>query len=342
MRKISRKAVVLLMAVAMIIAMAVPTFATTGNGWYTIGNATEYNNPIYVKLVIQSRQKTTTPSGYLNIVDTVKLGEENVEGQTFTVSDVLVAFNAQQSTYEAQTSGETAFLADSVLYNMVHHASSGDIVYGPLLYDNHGYTNRIKSDGWMFRVNGKIPFTDQHSPTTGEQYGADSTYTYVEDGDVVYFYTDYPWYDGTTKLSNLFVSADTSYTAPSSSSEDGTLSVQLKSTDDVFSDWNGSTFPWTINDFASYAPGTRYSATIKELSINTDGSTTESTFATVPLNTSGAGSISCTLDSSKRYYITVTGLRNWQSVTAYAGSTGSNTITVKHLKRSIAYDRIDF
>ena len=334
MNKTMRRLAIIFATVCVLMIMAVPSFAVTGAAGYEVGSPTTYSNPINVKIVIQSRQNTSS-SSYIGVMDDVQLGQQNVSGQTFTVADVLVKYNQQQDEIEAQTSsGEEITSTQSVLYNFTKNNSDGtSITYAPLLYGKHGYTNRIKLDGWRFKVNGRFPLTSWTGDHNLYPEGADTSHTYIEDGDVVYFYTDHPWYESGVLKSALFMSADAHYTAPTGNQTTGSLAIQLYSNQDYYSNWSNNTFPWNVGTYTSYAPGVQYTAYVKKADGTSVGSTT--------LNTSGSGTLSCNLSSSEKYYVYVA-LRDWHNVSGYSGPTGSSTITVKHLARTIAYDRVQF
>ena len=332
MKKLTNTMAILFAAAVMVMIMAVPAFAVTGSAGYVVGTPTSYSNPITVKIIIQSRHYLNN-SDRINIIDDVELGEADVSGQTFTVGDVLVAYNESNlDDIEAQTSdGEAIASTQSILYNFSDFSSGVEQAYTPLLYGNHGYTNRIKLDGWRFRVNGRFPLTSWTGDHNLYPEGADTSHTYVKDGDVIYFYTDHPWSESGTLMTNRFVSANTEYEAPENQNDNGLLTIKLYSNKDYYSNWNVNTFPWTVGTFSRYYIGTDHYAYVVEA----DGSPVGSV-----LLEGGFGELECTLDDNEKYYVYVNDITDFRDVTCYSGSTGSATLTVNHLARTIAYDLV--
>ena len=60
-----KKAIAVLMAMLMVFAMSTTAFAASGTGYYEVGGATAYNNPITVKVVVQSGKTPTSGSEHM-------------------------------------------------------------------------------------------------------------------------------------------------------------------------------------------------------------------------------------------------------------------------------------
>ena len=313
MSKNLRRLTILLAAVFVMMIMAVPAFAATGNGWYNQGTPTSYTNPITVKVVLNSRKQGTDYIQYVK--EDVTLGTNNMTATTFTVADVLAAFANQQTAY--QTIGTNYSIG--ILYDFKKVATN--ITYSPTLYTPYqifGQTYYYPLDGWMFRVNGKIP-TSTSSNANAD--GLDTAHTYVEDGDVISFYTDYPWKDNGTVHSTYFISAHSVYSS-------GTLTIQLKKTYDYF-EGPIDTAPWTIKAYSSYNPSGYNTATV----LDENGAV----IGTVQLQY-GHGTMNCTLNSNTKYYVSVDDCVSWHTLSGLDSS--GNSTSSEHLERTIAYDKV--
>lgn len=171
----------------------------------------------------------------------------------------------------------------------------------------------------MFRVNGKIP-TITSSGTNAIGLGASNTY--IEDGDVISFYTDCPWKVNSTVYSTYFISAHSTY-------NNGVLTVQLKKARDFFNT-PLDTATWTIQNYTSYNPSGYNTATV----IREDGYIV----GAIQLQY-GHGTMNCSLNSSYKYYVSVNDCASWHTITG-SDSSGSST-SVDHLERTIAYDKVN-
>ena len=312
--KTMKRLAILIAAVCVLMITAVPTYAANGDGWYNQGTPATYTNPITVKVVLQSRKNLTT-SNYINEAYNVTLGTANMTATSFKVIDALVALNSQQSDYELlQSDGDYIEATDSVLYN-VKKVSTG-YIYGPALYD----TNGNPLDGWMFKVNGKFPTSTN---TDSNAQGLDVSHTYIADGDVIYFFTDYPWKVGNSVKSAYFISADTTY-----NSNTGNLHIQLMRNRDYYIG-SGSSATWTIDDYEEFEPSTTYQAYVKDAAGNSVGFVNLS---------DGAGNLSCTLNSGTQYYVSVN-TRDFHNITGL--NANGTSITVGHLARTIEYDKVN-
>lgn len=317
MSKTIRKLAIAFATVCVLMIMAVPSFAAGNAGWYNPGTPVTYTNPITVKVVLQSRESLTTPADYINEVYDVTLGTTNMTATSFKVIDALVALNSQQNDYEfLESTGDEIEETDSVLYNV--KKVSNNHLFGPALYNSDHYP----IDGWMFKVNGKFP-TSTSSSTNAQ--GLDVSHTYIQDGDVIYFFTDYPWKDSNNVIhSAYFVSAFTEY-----DSEDHSLDITLKQNRDFY---YGplATATWTIQMYGLYKPTTNYQAEVRDASGTLVG--------TVNL-VQGQGTLSCNLSSGTNYYVSVMGTRSFHSISGL--DIGGSSISVNHLERTIAYDKVE-
>ncbi len=316
MSKAVRRLTLSFVTVCLLLIMAVPAFAAGNAGWYNPGTPVTYTNPIKVKVVLQSRKYGNT-SDYINAVYDVTLGTNNMAATSFKVIDALVALNDQQNDYELlESTGDYIEETDSVLYNV--KKVSNNHIFGPALYNSDHYP----IDGWMFKVNGKFP-TSTSSSTNAE--GLDVSHTYIKDGDVIYFFTDYPWKENNVIKSAYFVSAFTSY-----NNDTHKLKITLKQNRDFY---NGplATATWTIQMYNTYEPSIDLEAVVKDANNNLVG--------TVDL-VEGEGTLTCNLNSSTNYYVSVMDdIRSFQTITGlnYSG----NSISVNHLQRTIAYDKVE-
>lgn len=307
-----------LAAICVLLIMAVPAFAVSGTGYYSVGTAISYNNPISVKVIVQSRCNVGG-SSYINVNQTVTLGQSGVSGQTFSVRDAIIGFNSAQSAVEAYNiSGNPISSSDHYIYGFSYNSNN----YEPLFKSNHGETTDILCDGWMFRVNGKIPISSTMSdPSAGNYYGTDISQTPIADGDIIYFYWDYPWKESGTLMSSYFTSADVSYSGT-------TLTVNLKASYDWFAD-KSSNYAWTISNFSTYKPANNTMAYIYDSSNNQVGSVTIS-------KSTGSGSKTLAL-SSGTYYVSVPGMRVTKTISGV--DVNGNSVSCTCLKSTPAYDK---
>ncbi len=301
----------------MLLIMAVPTFAATGSGWYNPGTAVTYTDPIQVTVVLNSRKiGTNSNDDYIQYVKrNVTLGTSNMTATSFTAADALLEFDNLESNYDVI--GTTHDIG--VLYDI----KKGGVTFGPVLclpYQHLGITYYVPADGWMFRVNGKIPTT---TSSMSNASGLDVAHTYIEDGDVISFYTDYPWKINDVKHSTYFISAHSTYS-------NGVLTVQLKKDLDYFEPPIDNA-KWKIENYTSYNPSGYNTATV----IREDGYVV----GTLQLQY-GHGTMNCTLNSNYNYYVSVDDCVSWHNKSGYDSS--GNTINAQHLERTIAYDKVLF
>lgn len=320
-RKISRKAIVLLMTIAMTIVMAVPAFADAGVGYYLISSRTipaySASDQIKVQLAIESRAYSQTD---LSIINTIQ--EVTLTGKTsYTVLDVLRAYNDLATGIQiCNTSGQALTTSDTFISSI----KSGTKSYSYLFFANIGNgEGRIPVDGWMFRVNGQYPMTS----LTGFNGGPEGGYihqTPVADGDVVTLYFNCPFTISGTDFSTAFVSAESAYA-------NGTLTVNLKSCHE--NHYNASqSGQWTFDvqnctDYTSTTP----TGTLYDSSMNSVG--------TISFSSSGEGTLNQTL-SPGTYYLYVPSTQSWVLRQAYKSFSGSTKVKCNVLKSTFVFDRI--
>ena len=237
-----KKTLIAALALVMVFAMSTSAFAEHAegdDGWYITGTPTSYNGKINVKLVIESREYSSTDSEKINVATTVEVGVPNVPNQTFTVADVVRAYNNSQTAIKACDYNDNPIGPNE---NYIYSFRKGNKYYKPIFTSNHG-AGPIQCDGWMFRVNGQYPLSSNNLPA-GPMGTAINT-TYVSDGDVVFFYTNYPWKENGVNMSTNYLEADIS--------RNGALfTIDLKSSNDWFNDapsyfWNISTYADVVN-----------------------------------------------------------------------------------------------
>ena len=319
MSKRIKKAFAILTALVMVFAMSTTAFAASGTGYYEVGSAATYSNPITVKVVVQSGKTPTSGSAYINDVRTITVGQSGVSGQTFTVRDAMIAYNAGGYGITACDNTGNAITSTS---DYIYQFKKGTTAFAPSFSGTHGYSSAFLLDGWMFRVNGKLP-VQAGTGSSSDPQGTDIVHTPIADGDVIMFYMDYPWKENGVRQSVDFISADANYT-------NGELNIQLKTSNSWFGEWTGNTFPWHIESYSNYTPANKYSATV----YNSAGTSVGS----VVLDLTGAGSKSITLSANETYYVKVAGVRATKTITGK--NANNNTISCSYLARPIAYDRV--
>lgn len=74
----------------------------------------------------------------------------------------------------------------------IYQFKKGTTAFAPSFSGTHGYSSAFLLDGWMFRVNGKLP-VQAGTGSSSDPQGRDIVHTPIADGDVIMFYMDYPW-----------------------------------------------------------------------------------------------------------------------------------------------------
>jgi len=195
--KTSRKILVLVLALVMVFACAVPAFAVQAGdpGSEPIPSTTPTETGVFhVKLNIQSYSKTSsgTTTGPFKVFGLdVQLGTTGVTN-SFTVEDVVNAAASQHSS-----------IVDFYIANDTTHGhyvkkikdAANSKWYEALSMKSGSNTYLC---GWMFRLNGKIPMLNSTD-------GAGISQTYVKSGDVIDFYYANPYITGSTDHSTKFM-----------------------------------------------------------------------------------------------------------------------------------------
>ena len=319
MSKNLRRLTILLAAVCVMMIMAVPAFADAGNGYYEIGSPTQYSASatINVKLSIQSRAYSDTDGTLINTVINVPLTGKT----TYYVRDVLLKYNTMSTGIQAYNSSGQLLTEND---NFVSAFKKGTRNYSYLFFADIGNgEGRIPVDGWMFRVNGQCPLTE-NSPTNGPQ-GAFIDETPVANGDVVTFYFTCPFEINSTDFSAKFVSADSTYS-------NNVLTISLKSCKENHYDLsqNGK---WTFtmgacNSYTVTTPtGILYDANFNQKSTIYFSATT------------GVGMKNISLTPGT-YYIYVPSTQDWVTRQAYDWFSGTTLVSCPVLKSTAVFDRI--
>ncbi len=295
-----KKAIAVLMAMLMVFAMSTTAFAASGTGYYEVGSAQNYSNPITVKVVVQSKLYSTTDYSNINQIFNVRLGQTNVSGQKFTVADAMYAISSNTgSGIVARDSSGSAITAESkYIYSMTKDSKT----YAPGL-PTPGLTTA--KDGWMFRVNGKLPIK---ANTSANPQGTDISETYLKDGDVVHFYWNYPYQANGAVQSVNYLSANVTYTSNS-----GDLQITATKSSSYF-DTPSNNYFWHIYDFATYTglSGSSYPVTVYDSSFNTVKTGTMGSSGTVTLT-------GCNLTQGQVYYVAV-------GTTSYKNVAGTGSV----------------
>ena len=323
--RVIKRLAILIVTICVLLIMAVPSFATSGAGAYEIGTPTQYSNKIKVKLVIQSRSSGSnySSSSYINIEEDVELGVNNQSGQTFTVRDVINKFNTMNVGVTACDASGTAISTSSPsTVDNVYMFKLGNTQFAPIFASNHGQ-GKILCDGWKFRVNGKYPLESWTGDIpSGGPKGAMFNDVPVDDGDVVHFYTDYPWVESGVLNSSAFMSSNTTYS-------NGVVSAQLNYSYSYFDDYSNNYY-WNIASFANYSGAS--SGTFTGVVYDTSG-TSQGTVSIS--NTTGSGSANISLAPGTYYLVVPT--------TGYKQISGKNwsgtSISRWCINTTIVYDK---
>ncbi len=178
--KTSRKLLVLVLALAMVFACAVPAMAMsdTGTSYLEPTSHPVENNSFTVTLSIHSG-KIGSGSSASNAINryfyVVNMGEDGHPG-SYTVADVLNAADAQYNWLSFVYNGEShhpGTFVSGVVDSSVVDANNSPITFEPVSITDGTRTGYC---GWMFMVNGKYPKIDATN-------GALINQAYVKDGD---------------------------------------------------------------------------------------------------------------------------------------------------------------
>lgn len=313
MNKKLKKVFTIVMILTMVFTMSSVAFATSGSGSYVVGSAVKYNHPINVKVVIESKQYSTSDSSSIEEVLDVTLGEEGVPEQTFTVRDAIYKISSTSS--YGITACDSHGNAITPSATMVYSMKKDNKIYAPGLPS----AGTSALDGWMFRVNGKLPLISEDG-SSGGPLGSTISETPIEDGDIIHFYWDYPY----TRLVVSTYSVDYLTVNPTYDSTNQSLSLQLLSA----KNWFDLSFKWHINDFSNYSNS---SSGTYDVTVYDEAGTVVKTGT---ISKSGSGTINdCDLESGQTYYIKV------DSVSYKTVGTGSNKSNI--LNTTMAYEKIE-
>ena len=155
--------------------------------------------------------------------------------------------------------------------------------------------------------------------------GAMINETYIKAGDVITFFTNYPFVINNVDYSTKFIAADTKYTAPSGNGT-GTLQVQLQESHDNHYDAQEQ---WTTTQYTDYAPGSTKYAYLYDSSF--------SYVTYFALDSSGYGTLNMTL-SAGTYYLDI-GTKTFKTIYGYTARTGNTQTSCSCLDTTAVYDR---
>ncbi|MCR4963736.1 MAG: hypothetical protein K6B40_07650 [Firmicutes bacterium] len=199
--KLFKKILTVLLAAAMAFAIASPCFAVTpdsmyengGDSYYIQNAASSYavSGQISVYLYIYSGTYDVSASVTKSAIDTVipvTLGTSTSPSTSYTVADVLLAAQQQQSV----VSFDTTTPDPSGVHTIWMHAVKSTAVDPNFWFEALPlyYTTGTYYCGWMFRINGNMPcytyFDDDSNSWKIEGY--DINHAYVSNGDVINLY----------------------------------------------------------------------------------------------------------------------------------------------------------
>lgn len=270
-----------MLIVAMIIAIAfcfsIGVAAET-NDAYLVGEPISYDQPIDVTVIIESRKDSTT-SQYISEILDVTLGRAGVNGQTFTVRDAMYTISANSMAGLKMYNANGAEITSNATY--IYSMSQNGVTYAPAL-PSASYT----LDGWMFRVNDKLPL-DSWGDGADAPVGTGIADTPVADGDVIHFYWDYPYQESQTSWYS------TNYIAPTATyDDDHTVTVDLQYS------WNyfDNNFVWVLSGFNLYTNYTVLTANILDANKNLVDS---------KVITPNDTTINVTLTAGQTYYVQI-------------------------------------
>ena len=225
--KTSRKLLVLVLALAMILACAVPAMADDPQypGSYVQSGSYSVTGTFNVTLTIQSYATSTMNpiSRYSYTVDMGTAGEED----TYTVKDVLVRAAEKYGWLSFEFGSDSAH-PGAYLYGVKDTSKSSSFLEAMIMYINStAYYN-----GWMFRINGMIPMVNATN-------SALITEAYVSPGDNITLY----YANGDTQSTSTIFSRLV-YDSVNSSST--TIAYKVL----VSNCYYGSGSTWTIDDYS--------------------------------------------------------------------------------------------
>ena len=193
-----KKLITLVLALAVVFASAVPSFAFTansipvagGDSYYIQGTASNYavTNPITVHVYINSgtyQYSSTVDYGPIDSVYDVTLTP--TQSTTYTVEDVLAALSNDNTNTIAldMSTPDPTQTHQSWLHGVKDTSINSSFWFDARqLY----YTTGTYYCGWMFRINGNIPAYTTIVNNVEKVIGYEIADAYVSDGDVINLY----------------------------------------------------------------------------------------------------------------------------------------------------------
>ena len=281
MKNIIRKFMALGLAAVTTLTMSSIAFAASGEGFYTIGSlSSDTTGSIQVKVVLESKVDYNTQSSVTQTYDvTVDPMADNVAGYSVRDAMLCLANNTSNNVVLYDVNNSAFDATDTYIKSM----KINNVTYTPQLpFDGYAL------DGWMFRVNGKIPLiSETGDPTSGGPYGNDIAGTPIVSGDVIHFHWDYQYQES----SSTYYS--TNYQSFTSSLYGNYLTVNLKKSWSYFD----NNMYWHIQPYSTSSASDTYAFKIYSL-----GSNTIQKSGTVNINSNGVGTINVS-GLSGTYYL---------------------------------------
>lgn len=201
MKKYTKKLLALAMVLAMVLSLGVSAYADVDTDGTYIQSATAptITGTATVYLSVVSDRVYGTGNSYQQYTlynEPITIGTSGIT-QTYYVSDVLNAAKASKGWTFYNSNDQAISTVSSYLYGLKPTSTSP--IYKPLEYGWEDFIDgnvevmeylQYCCNGWMFRINNKIPLTAANTGATINQ-------AYVENGDhvFVYFADTYEGYD---------------------------------------------------------------------------------------------------------------------------------------------------
>lgn len=194
----TKKLITLLLALTMVFACAVQSFAVTansipvvgGDSYYLQGSASSYAVTDAITVHVYINSGTYQPSSSVNygpIDDEYDVTLTPTQSTTYTVEDVLSALNLD-------TTNTLQFDMSTPDPNGAHqswlHGIKDSSINSSFWFDARTlyYTKKPHYCGWMFRINGNIPAYTETINGVEKVMGYEIADAYVSDGDVINLY----------------------------------------------------------------------------------------------------------------------------------------------------------
>ena len=249
--KTAKRILTVALALMLIFALAAPSFALQTTGYVPVLNGAPY----YIQGADSLYEMDGTFTVYLSMytgiydgvgpVDTVvpvTMGSTGATDVKYTVAQVLAAAQSQYSgvVFDTSTPDPTHYHS-SYLYGVEITASNVTVSYNalPLKYNNNYYYC-----GWMFRINGMIPFYTHTVDGESVTEGCLISDAYVTANDVIDLYYD-----------NMYTQslATKAYTVKYVGKTLGTPTFQVLGTESYV---NSSGENWTVTNWAKVTNST--------------------------------------------------------------------------------------